>query len=180
MNLIKLCLIVLSSVAFLAGCFREQSFEEFFHEEMERYEDRGERPYTLVHHEENVVQEDDAIAVFEETNPNGEQIFIAYFEIDNGSWRWGQTTGAEWEDFVNWSVTSNFPYIYAGATQDEMISEVHVGDERAEIIEVENEKRYWFSIHNQDDLDVKFVMEDGTEEYVEWLDYDSLENEYGS
>jgi hypothetical protein len=177
MNSIKFFCIVFASVFFAAGCSQDQSFEAFFHNEMENHEDRDDRPYSLVYHELDIVHEHDALAAFEETNPNGEQIFLAYFEKENGIWNWRHTTGAEWGDPVNWSVASDFPYVYAGGTLDEMISEIHVGDEKAEIINVEDEKRFWFSVQNQEDLDVKFVMEDGTEEHVEWLDIDSLERE---
>ncbi|UTR12138.1 hypothetical protein MM300_07560 [Evansella sp. LMS18] len=180
MYLIKLFCIIFASVSFLVGCSQEQSFDEYFHEEMERHEDREKRPYSLVYQDVNVVHENDAIAIFEETNPNGEQIFIAYFEKENGKWHWRQSRGAEWEDFVNWSHMHNPPYIYSGATIDEAIAEIYAGDKKAEIITIEDNKRFWFAISNQENVDVKFVMEDGSEEYIEKIDYESIENEYES
>jgi hypothetical protein len=167
----SLILILFSSILFIFGCSNEQTFEKYFHEEMERKEDREERPYSLVYKMENVIHQDDAIAIFEESNPNGEQIFIAYFEKENGKWQWKQTRGAEWGDQVNWSNFHRTPYIYSGATLDEMISEIYVGDQKAKIITVEGEKRFWYAISNQEDVDVKFVLVDGTEEVVESIDW---------
>lgn len=167
----KKFILVFLFVLFLFGCSNEITFEEYFHEEMQKHEDREKRPYSLVYQNENVVHESDAIVIFEESNPNGEQIFIAYFEKVNGNWQWRQTRGAEWNDRVNWSHMDKSPHIYSGATLDETISEIKVGDQKAEIITVDGDKRFWFAIINQVDVEIKFVMVDGTEKYIESIDW---------
>ncbi|WP_416150093.1 hypothetical protein ACM26V_03595 [Salipaludibacillus sp. HK11] len=179
-KLVKVFCYLVVVVTLLVGCFHDQTFEQFFHEEMESHGDRDERPYSLVYHEINVVHENDAVAIFEETNQNGEQIFIAYFEKDNGSWEWRQTRGAEWGLPVNWSHMEESPHIYSGATLDETIKEIYAGDEQADIIELQDEKRFWFAISSQEEVDVKFVMNDGTEKYIERIDYEYIESDYDS
>ena len=51
--------------------------------------------YSLIHTELNAVHKGDAITVFKESNKQGEQMFIAYFEKENNQWEWKQTWGAE-------------------------------------------------------------------------------------
>jgi hypothetical protein len=179
MNSTKAFWIVLAFCFFLIGCAEdeapgEDSFEAFFHEEMEKHEDREERPYSLAYHEKEVVHEDDAIAVFEEQNPNGEQIFIAYFEKAHDRWEWKQSAGAEWESPVNWSYMENPPHIYSGTVSDETVEEISVGGEKADFISMQDNKRFWYAVSGQENAEVKFVKDDGTEEEVEQIDYESL------
>ncbi|MGE7661367.1 hypothetical protein ACQKL6_06555 [Peribacillus sp. NPDC097197] len=162
---------------FLIGCSKseEPSFEDFFHAEMEKtkdeYGDEFDYDYSLVYTKVHTMnQHDDAIAIFTEHNPNGDQIFIAYLEKENGKWEWKQTRGAEFNDPVQWSAMNEEPYIYSGTLTDDSISHMFAGDEPAEIIEVEKGKRFWYAISDIKDVKVKAVKEDGTEENVEEID----------
>ncbi|MCA1057674.1 hypothetical protein LCL96_01925 [Rossellomorea aquimaris] len=131
--------------------------------------------YSLIHQDEDVVQTNDAIAVFTENNPQGEQIFIAYFKQEDGQWEWKHTRGAEWDTPVKWSAMNQEPYIYSGAISDPSIKEVYAGREKAKIIEVEEDKRFWYAVSDKKDVEVKIVMEDGTQEVMEELDDEMLE-----
>jgi hypothetical protein len=124
----------------------------------------------------NVVHQDDAIAVFKEHNQRGEQIFIAYFERQNGNWMWKQTRGAEWDTPVQWSSMHEPPYIYSGAISDNSISEVYAGNNKAKIITVQGNKRFWYAISDQKDVEVKFIKKDGTQEIIEEIDEEFLKN----
>ena len=168
---------------FLIGCSqsKEQEFEDFFHAEMEKtkeeYGEEFDYTYSLVYtkvHQLN--QHHDSIAIFTEHNPNGNQIFIAYFEKVNGKWEWKQTRGAEWDSAVQWSSMSEEPYIYSGTLTDDTIIDVLVGDEPAEIIEVENGKRFWYAISDVQDVKVKAIKEDGSEENVDEINDEMLKN----
>lgn len=168
---------------FLIGCSqsKEQEFEDFFHAEMEKtkeeYGEEFDYTYSLVYtkvHQLN--QHHDSIAIFTEHNPNGNQIFIAYFEKVNGKWEWKQTRGAEWDSAVQWSSMSEEPYIYSGTLTDDTITDVFVGDEPAEIIEVEKGKRFWYAISDVQDVKVKAIKEDGSEENVDEINDEMLKN----
>jgi hypothetical protein len=148
----------------------EQAFLDFFHEEMQtKYDQEEAPPYFLQHVKEKVVHEDDAIAIFVEHNHIAEQIFIAYFEIEDGNWQWRRTRGAQWDDPnpINWSAMHEPPYIYSGATLDQGLVEVFVGDVKAEIIIVEGEKRFWYAVSPKRDAEVTFIMDNGKEVLVE-------------
>ncbi|GIP27228.1 hypothetical protein J23TS9_23580 [Paenibacillus sp. J23TS9] len=90
--------------ALLVACSNEQTFDDFFYAKMEKhkkdFDEEVHYSYSLVHKEENVVKENDAITIFRENNLQGDQIFIAYFERENGIWMWKNTRGAEWNSFV--------------------------------------------------------------------------------
>jgi hypothetical protein len=158
----------------LMGCSNDQTFEEFFHKEMKKsekeYAEEVHYSYSLVYQEQNLVQKEDAIAIFKESNPQGEQIFIAYFKKENGTWYWVQSSGAEWDTPHIWSAMPGIPYIYSGAISDTSIIEIYAGREKAKIIDVEGNKRFWFAISPSKEDQVKFVRNDGTEEIVESLD----------
>lgn len=120
---------ILSLLLFLTGCVSEQTFEEFFHHEMEEMHEGEENySYSLVHTKLNVVKEDDAIAVFKEQNERGEQIFLAYFKKHNKQWDWKHTRGGEWDSPVKWSAMNQSPYIYSGPISDNSITKVYVGE----------------------------------------------------
>ena len=157
----KILFLLLIYVVFLVACLNEQTFEDYFHTEMEEnkkeYDKEVKYSYSLVHQEQNVVYENDAIAIFRENNLQGEQIFIAYFEKENGKWNWKQTRGAEWDTPVQWSSMHQVPYIYSGTINNNSISQVYAGDELAKIIEVEGDKRFWYAISNVKDVKVKVV-----------------------
>lgn len=124
-------------IVFLTGCVKEQTFEEFFHEEMEEmHEGEEDYSYTLVDTKLNVIDEDDAIAIFNEQNERGEQIFIAYFKKQDKQWEWKQTTGNEWDSPVKWTAMNQPPYIYSGLIYNNAITEVFVGEEQGIIMEV--------------------------------------------
>ncbi|MDX8342209.1 hypothetical protein [Rossellomorea sp. YZS02] len=163
---------VLTLIALLSACSNTPTFEDFFHQKMKEV---SEDSYSLVYKEEEVVQPNDAIAVFTENNPRGEQIFIAYFKQEDSHWNWKKTRGAEWDTPVKWSVMHQEPYIYSGAISDSSIKEVFAGREKANIIEVEGDKRFWYAVSDEKDVEVKIVMEDGTQEVVEELDDEMLE-----
>jgi hypothetical protein len=164
-------------IVFLVGCSREQSFEHFFQQEVKEMH-KGEKnySYSLLHTELNAVHEDDAIAVFNEHNNQGEQIFIAYFEKENNQWEWKQTRGAEWNTPVKWSSMNKEPYIYSGTISDNSNAEVYAGDEPAKIINVEYDKWFWYAISPIKDVKVKTVKEDGTKEIIEEINHEELQS----
>lgn len=168
---LKRLFMLLILLSLVAGCSNEQTFEEFFLEEMKdnekEYDEDVNYSYSLVHQEQNVVQEDDAIAIFRENNPRGDQIFIAYFKKENGTWYWKRTRGAEWDTPHKWSFMENF---YSGAISDNNIIEIYAGDEKAKIIDVEGSKRFWYAINPFEGVQVKYVRKDGTEEIVQSID----------
>lgn len=171
-------LTILTLIALLSACSNPPTFEEFFDDKMEELskdrDNQDDYSYSLVHKEESVVQSNDAIAVFTEHNPRGEQIFIAYFTQEDGEWEWRHTKGAEWDTPVKWSAMHQEPYIYSGAISDSSIKEVFAGRKKANIIEVEGDKRFWYAVSDEKGVEVKMVMEDGTQEVVEELDDEML------
>ncbi|GGN91471.1 hypothetical protein [Saccharibacillus kuerlensis] len=172
----------LATVAFLifliVGCSQQQTFEGFFHKKMEQMH-MGEKDYSyeLVYKEFNVVHQDDAVAVFKENNKYGDQIFIAYFEKQDNQWSWKQSSGAEWNSPVKWSSMNQTPFIYSGTISGNSISEVYAGNEPAEIIEVEEDKKFWYAISPIEDVKVMVVKEDGTKEIIEEINYKELSSE---
>lgn len=108
-----------------------------------------------------------AIAVFKEHNERGEQIFIAYFEKQNQQWEWKQTRGAEWDSPVKWSVMNRPPYIYSGPISDNFVTEVYVGGKQAKVIEIDDDKRFWYAKSPTQDAEVYYIKEDKTKEKIE-------------
>lgn len=172
---LKELVVLLILLSLVTGCSNEQTFEEFFHKEMKEnekeYLEDVNYSYSLIHQEQNVVQEDDAIAIFRENNPRGDQIFIAYFKKENGTWYWKRTRGAEWDTPHKWSDMENF---YSGAISDNSIVEIYAGDEKAKIIDVEGNKRFWYAINPFEGAQVKYIRKDGSEEIVESIDNEML------
>lgn len=86
----RIIIVAIIALMLVAGCSNIQTFEEYFHSEMKEnekeYDEEVNYSYSLVHQEKNVVHQNDAIAIFTENNPRGYQIFIAYFEKENGYW----------------------------------------------------------------------------------------------
>ncbi|MEH7072600.1 hypothetical protein [Neobacillus drentensis] len=160
-------------IVFLVGCSREQTFEDFFQQKMKELH-KGEKnySYSLVHTELNAFHEDDAIAVFKEDKNQGEHIFIAYFEKAENKWEWKQTRGAEWNTQVKWSSMHKVPYIYSGTICDKSVAEVYVGDQSAKIINLEDDKRFWYAISPNENVQVMMVKKDGTEEKIEEIDHE--------
>ncbi|WP_229593741.1 hypothetical protein [Rossellomorea vietnamensis] len=144
-------------------------------ENAQEYDKKVNYSYSLIHKEVEVIQPNDAIAVFTEHNPRGEQVFIAYFKQEDGQWEWKQTRGAEWDTPVKWSAMHQEPYIYSGAISDSSIKEVFAGRKKAKIIAVEGDKRFWYAISDSKDVEVKIVKEDGAQEVIEELDDEMLE-----
>lgn len=69
---IKIFFSFLTSIAILIGCSKEQKFEDFFHKAIdEMHIGEKDYSYSLVHKQINVMQKDDAIAVFKEHNERG-------------------------------------------------------------------------------------------------------------
>lgn len=167
-------LTIIIGLTLIVGCSINQSFEDYFHNVMEEKKKEFAKDvnysYSLIHQEQNVVHPDDAIAIFKEHNLNGEQIFIAYFEKENGYWHWIQSRGAQWDSPVKWTSMNKAPYIYSGAISDGSIKEVYAGYEKAKIIDVEDNKRFWYAISNEKDVDVKVIKEDGTLELMKEID----------
>ncbi|MYL71563.1 hypothetical protein GLW00_11900 [Halobacillus litoralis] len=163
-------------IVFLVGCSNEQTFEDFFHQKMKEMHD-GEKnySYSLVHTELNAVREEDGVAVFREhNNHQGEQVYIAYIQKDGDQWDWKQTRGAEWNTPVKWSSMNQAPYIYSGAISDNSITEVYAGEESANIINVEDDKRFWYVISPIKDVKVKVVKKDDSEEFIEEINQEEL------
>lgn len=154
-----------------------ETFQEFFHQTMEEmHKEEKNYSYILIHTELNAVHEDDAIAVFKENNDRGEQIFIAYFEKQNNQWEWQQTRGSEWNSRLNWSSMNKKPYIYSGTISDNAIKEVYAGEEKAKIITVEGDKRFWYAISPLKETEVITVTEDGNKEIVEEVETEDTQN----
>ena len=143
---------------------------------LEMHVDEENYTYSVVEKQFNVIHEEDAIAVFKEQKNQEEKIFIAYFEIEDDQWQWKQTRGSKWDSPVKWTSMNNKPYIYSGAINDNSIAEVYAGDERATIIDVEDEKRYWFAISPIKDVKVKMIKTDGTEEIIEEINHEELDS----
>ncbi|MGE7602583.1 hypothetical protein ACQKL5_08735 [Peribacillus sp. NPDC097675] len=180
----RMIAVTILCLLFLFGCSKskEPTFEEYFDTEMEKtkeeYGKEFDYSYSLVYKKVHTLnQHQDSIAIFTEHNPNGDQIFLAYFEKENGKWEWKQTRGAEWDSAVQWSSMNEEPYIYSGTLTDDSITDVLVGDEPAEIIEVEEGKRFWYAISDVQTVKVKAVKEDGREENVEEIDKELMEKE---
>ncbi|MCA0173124.1 hypothetical protein [Bacillus sp. RAR_GA_16] len=168
----KLFLVITIGLSLLVGCSEPETFEDYFHKKMEENKaqtDDANDSYSLIHHEQDVVHPNDAIAIFMESQFQEERIFIAYFEKENDQWEWRQTRGAAWDDPVHWSSMNSEPYIYSGTIQDDAVKEVYAGREKAKIINVSEGKRFWYAVSDKKEVDVKMVMEDGTEEVVEEL-----------
>lgn len=145
-----------------------EKFKEFFHQEMEKmHSNENNYSYTLIHSELNLVQNDDAIAIYKEDNSQGEQIFIAYFEKQDNQWEWKQTRGAQWHSRVNWSSMSEKPYIYSGLIRDISVKEVYAGDEQAEIITIQGDKRFWYAISPVKETEVMIVEDNGNKKFIE-------------
>ena len=103
--------------------------------------------FSFVDKQFNVVHDDDAIAVFKEQKNQEEKIFIAYFEKEDNQWEWKQTRGAKWNSPVKWSSMKDEALIFIlCAIHDNSIAEIYAGDEQATIIDIEDEKRFWFAI----------------------------------
>jgi hypothetical protein len=168
--------IVVFSLCFIAGCSQEQTFDHFFHGKMESMH-IGEVDYTyeLIQKEFNVVHENDAIAIFKENSEGKEKIFIAYFEKMDDQWQWIQTLGSEWNSPVKWSSMTQPPYIYSGAINDHSITEVYAGDEPAKIINVEDDKRFWYAISPTSDVEVTLIKDNGSKEMIEEINDQELQ-----
>ncbi|MFJ7936508.1 hypothetical protein [Sporosarcina sp. NPDC096371] len=139
--------IAVFSILLNVGCSQQLTFESFFHEKLKKMH-IGEVDYTyeLVKKEFNVIHEDDAIAVFKENNEHGGKIFIAYFEKEDKQWEWKHTRGTEWNSPIKWTSMNQAPFIYSG-------------DEPAKIINVEEDKRFWYAISPTNDVEVMMVKE---------------------
>ncbi|OKP93066.1 hypothetical protein A3848_06190 [Paenibacillus sp. P32E] len=156
----------------MVGCSQPQTFESFFNEKLEHLHIGEENySYKLVHKEFNVVHQDDAVAIFKENNKRGEQIFIAYLEKRDKQWSWIQTRGAEWNSPMKWSSMNQPPFIYSGTISGDSIREVYAGEELAQIIDVEEGKRFWYAISPIKDVQVMVVKEDGTKEIIDEFDF---------
>lgn len=175
----NICTGVLLCIVTLVGCSIEQTLEEYFHQKMKQmHKDEKNFSYSLVHTELNAVHENDGIVVFEEhNNHQGDQIYIAYLEKEEQQWEWKRTRGAKWNSPVKWSSMNQPPYIYSGAISDNSITKVYAGNQSAKIIQVEEDKRFWYAISSIKDVKVKMVKEDGSEEFMEEINYEELENQ---
>lgn len=164
-------------IVFLVGCLKEQSFEDFFHKRIkEMHIGDKNYSYSLVHTELNAVHEGDGIVVFKEhNNHQEEQIYIAYFEKEGNQWEWKHTRGAQWNTPIKWSSMNQAPFIYSGAISNNSITAVYAGDEPAKIIDVEDDKRFWYAISAVKDVKVKVVQEDGSEEVIEEISEEELQ-----
>lgn len=157
----------------LVGCSQKDTFESFFHKKMMEMNFGEENfSYKLVHKDFEVIHENDAIAVFKENSNQGEKIYIAYFEEVNHQWQWIQTRGSQWNSPVKWSSMNQPPYIYSGAINDNSITEVYAGDEQAEIITIEDDKKFWYAISPIKDTEVMIVKDDGSKEKVEEIKFE--------
>lgn len=159
---------VLICITLLTGCSKKSAFDDYFHKTMkEMHKGEKDYSYSLIHNEFNIVHENDAIAMFVENKDQEETIFIAYYEKQNGDWEWRQTRGTRWESPIKWESMNNPPYIYLGAIDDNSISEMYAGDTLATMINIEGDKRCWYALSDEKDVEVKAIKKDGTKEIVE-------------
>jgi hypothetical protein len=70
---------------------------------------------------------------------------------------WKRTKGAEWGTFVYNGLRYTNHHIYSGAISDGSISEVHAGNSKANIITVQGNKRFWYAISDQKDVEIKVI-----------------------
>lgn len=160
----------------MVGSSQEQTFESFFYEKIKDMHGKVEYSIQLVQKEFNVVHEDDAIAIFREIRDGEDKIFIAYLEIVDNQWKWIQTRGSSWDSPVKWSSMDQPPYIYSGAISDNSISEVYVGDEPSKIIDIEDDKRFWYAISPTNDVEVTIIKKDGSKENIEEINHKELQS----
>ncbi|QDP41135.1 hypothetical protein [Radiobacillus deserti] len=62
------------------------------------------------------------------------------------------------------------PFIYFGAIQTEVEPEIYVGEKRATVLTVEQDKKFWFTISPVKEAKVTTVNEDGTRETLEEIE----------
>jgi len=161
----------------MVGSSKEQTFESFFYEKLkDMHIGKVEYSIQLVQKEFNVVHEDDAIAIFRENSYGEDKIFIAYLELVDNQWKWIQTRGSNWGSPVKWSSMNQPPYIYSGAISNNSISEVYAGDEPSKIINIEDDKRFWYAISPTNDVEVTILKKDGSKETMEEINHKELQS----
>lgn len=164
----QICFLLLICISLLTGCFKEETFEEFFNKSMEEmHKNENDFSYSIIHKEMDVVHKDDAIAIFIENDSHEEKIIIGYFKKENHRWNWIRTCGTKWDSPIKYSYMSKEPYTYLGTIDDNSISEVYVGEEPAKIIEIEENKRFWYAISKFKNTQVQVLKNDGSNEVIE-------------
>ncbi|MFD2922289.1 hypothetical protein [Halobacillus naozhouensis] len=145
----------------LTGCTREESFEQHFNETMK---EQG-SPHSLIHQELDVVNRDDAVAIYRQED----KIWISYFEKIENKWSHQEGHGLNCGTPVNWTSTNG--HIFSGLICNNDISKVYVNNNTAKFITIENEKKFWYIVTSKqqdiEEVEVKFVKKDGSEDIVE-------------
>lgn len=157
----------------LTGCSEEeeQTVEDFFDQEMERMHDQEEISYELIYSEEAIINENDAIGIFVEQYEHGEQFFMVYLEQQDDQWEWKNTRFLDMNTYTKWSDLNQTPYLYAGAVNNAAVSEVYVGDTKANFITSAENNRFWYALNEQRFAEVFYKSEDGARERVEPVDF---------
>ncbi|WP_079529529.1 hypothetical protein [Halobacillus hunanensis] len=149
------------ALVLLAGCTREPSFEKHFNETM----DNQGSSYNLIHHKLDVVDKDDAIAIYKKED----KIWLSYFKRMDNKWINQEGHGLKCGAQINW--TSINGYIFSGLICDNGISEVYIDNNTAKFININDGKRYWYIVtpkqRDIEEVEVRFVKKDGTEEIVD-------------
>jgi hypothetical protein len=145
--------------------------ESFFRDSLEEV---GREPdsYSIIHKKMNINSKGDALIIFTEKIENELEVHLAYFSKEHfpfteHNWMWRTSRGATWSDDVNWKMVEDIPYLYFGAISNNSIADVFVGDQKATIITVEGDKRFWYAKIDQKDVPVKYRMDNGDERVVE-------------
>lgn len=149
-------------IILLFGCSGMKSIEDAFHKEMKANDELDE--YTLLHQNQ---KDTNGIILYTATiegaaSYENEAIHIGYFEKKGGKWEWLDSTNCDgkWKGIIG-----EEPSIYCGTLTEPGYSDVYVDGTRAEIIEVEGEKRVWVYIGSELNPTIKAELEDGSEEW---------------
>ncbi len=163
-----LALIILFCITGFIGCSSDKDVDKFFKKKMtEMHKKDSDYKYSKIYQEMNVISKDDAVIIFTESNKDEEKIFIAYLKEENNKWNWIQTRGTTWDSTIKYNYMNNEPYIYSGAISDNSISKVYVGDKEAKIINIDDEKKFWYSVNDSTSDKVKIIKDNGEEELLE-------------
>lgn len=163
-----LSLIIFFLITGFIGCSEEKDIDRFFEKKMsEMHKGASDYEYSKIYKEINVISENDAVIIFTENDKGEEKIFIAYLKKENSRWNWMHTRGTTVDSPIKYNYMNNEPYIYSGAISDNSISKVYVGDKEAKIIDIDDEKRFWYSINDSTSAQVKIIKNNGEEEILD-------------
>jgi len=143
----------------LVGCNSAKAIEDVFNTEMKTNKETNN--YTII---KKVQEESYGIILFTSDKINN-QVSIGYFEKYDNEWEWLKTTYCA----SDWSMdgeSKGKPYIYCGTVFEPKFSKIFVGENEAEIIELEGSKRVWYYLSENLNEKIKAVLIDGSEEWI--------------